>query len=435
MNAYDLISKKRDAKSLSAEEIDFFIHGFVSGDIPAYQMSALLMAIYFQGMNSEEILNLTNTFIHSGTTIDLSDIKGKKVDKHSTGGVGDKTSIILAPVVAAAGVKLPMISGRGLGHTGGTLDKLGSVPGFRTDYSITQFKQKLSSTGACLNGQTDNLVPADKKIYALRDVTATVPSVPLICASIMSKKIAEGIDALVLDVKTGSGAFMHNHDMARTLAYNLIEIGEKSGIKVVAYITNMDNPLGKNIGNWLEIRECIDCLRGKGPDDLLEVTHTLSGTMIFLADKAESIEHGIELSKKTIDSGHAWKKFLEIVKGQNGDVSVLSDPDKYPESLLSENIYADKKGWMNSVNALQVGNVAVQLGAGRNKIEDEIDPKAGIVLHKKPADKIELNDLLMTIYTDRKSEISSATNSLKNAIHISDKPVKKPDMILEYLQK
>jgi pyrimidine-nucleoside phosphorylase len=435
MTAYEIISKKRDRKSLSPDEIRFFINGYTLGEIPDYQMSSLLMSIYLNGMDDIESQSLMESYLHSGQKINLSHIPGIKVDKHSTGGVGDKVSIILAPIVAAAGVTVPMISGRGLGHSGGTLDKLESIPGFKVDYTIDKFKDKLDQTGACLIGQTAELAPADKKIYALRDVTATVQSIPLICASIMSKKIAEGIDALVLDVKTGVGAFMSEYDQAVLLAKSLIRIGEDAGKKTVAYITDMNNPLGNTIGNWLEIEECIDCLQDKGPDDLMVVTHQLAGAMIYLGGKSESVDAGIELSYQLIRNGQAWVKFLEIVKAQEGEINFLLKPEEYPQSEFQTDYLSPQTGWIESIDAFEVGTTAVHLGAGRLKSDDKIDPKAGIRFHFKVGQKVEKDTPLFTIYTEEKDMVEDSINRLAEVIKISSEKISSPKMILEYLDK
>jgi len=435
MTAYEIISKKRDGQTLSSEEIDFFINSYTLGEIPDYQMSALLMAIYLQDMDTQESLALMESYLHSGQTINLDHIPGIKVDKHSTGGVGDKVSIILAPIVAAAGVTVPMISGRGLGHSGGTLDKLESIPGFLVDYTNDEFINKLEKTGVCLIGQTKELAPADKKIYALRDVTATIQSIPLISASIMSKKIAEGIDALVLDVKTGVGAFMINYDQAKQLARSLIRIGENAEKKTIAYITDMNNPLGCTIGNWLEIEECIECLQGHGPDDLMEVTHQLAGAMIYLGEKTKSVDTGIEISRNLIADGSAWEKFLEIVQSQKGDTELLINPNKYPHSAFKSEYVSPQNGWITSINALEVGTTAVQLGAGRLKSTDEIDNKAGIRFHKKVGQEVKKGEPVFTIYTDKEDVLQNSLNRLAHVININPDPVSSPKMILEYLDK
>lgn len=433
MTAYEIISKKRDGTELSSEEISFFINSYTAGTIPDYQMSALLMAIFLKGMSTAETNALTQTMLHSGEIVDLSAIPGLKVDKHSTGGVGDKVSIILAPIVAAAGVPVPMISGRGLGHSGGTLDKLESIPGFRVDYSINEFKNKITKVGTCLIGQTSTLAPADKKIYALRDVTATVESIPLICASIMSKKLAEGIDALVLDVKTGSGAFMREIEQAETLAKSLIKIGKEAGKPTVAFVTNMENPLGNAVGNWLEIEECIKCLQDEGPEDLMKVTHQLCGAMIFLGKKADSIDEGIKISKELIKKGTAWEKFLEIVSEQEGDVHLIEHPEDYPKSKYSQDIIATTDGWIESIDALQVGLTAVKLGAGRQKWDDQIDPKSGILLNKKPGDKVNSGETIISVFTDKNDILNSVKSDLENAIKIKKTEINPPQMILKFI--
>lgn len=435
MNAYEIISKKRDGLNLTEDEIKFFINNFVSGDIPEYQMSAFLMAIYFQGMTSSEITALTQAYIQSGHIIDLSHIPGKKVDKHSTGGVGDKISIILAPIVAAAEVNVPMISGRGLGHTGGTLDKLESIPGFKIDYDVETFKNKLANIGTCLIGQTSELAPADKKIYALRDVTATVPSVPLIAASIMSKKIAEGIDALVLDVKVGSGAFMPDQNSARELAKTLIRIGEDNGKTTIAYLTDMMHPLGKTVGNWFEIEECIECLRGEQSGPLMDLSHQLAGAMIFLAGKIKEIDEGIEISKKTIANGSAWNKFLEITESQGGDTSYLENPEKYPKAKHSMTYSASSTGWLDNIDALEVGLCSVQLGAGRQKVTDRIDPSAGIIFHIQKGEKVLKGAPVFSIYTNKKSMLDNIFKRLEKAVKISTTEIKSSPIILDYLDK
>ncbi len=435
MTAYEIISKKRDGIELSDEEIRFMVLGYTEGSIPDYQMSAFLMAVYFQGMSEQETQAITQTMLYSGEVLDLKDIPGVKVDKHSTGGVGDKVSIILAPIVAAAGVPVPMISGRGLGHTGGTLDKLESIPGFRVDYSIPEFRRKLEKVGTCLIGQTPTLAPADKKIYALRDVTATIQSIPLITASIMSKKLAEGIDALVLDVKTGRGAFMQKEEDAVRLARSLIDVGRQAGKPVIAYITNMDQPLGNKIGNWLEIVECINALQGDAPDDLMDLTHTLCGAMIYLGKKAATVEEGMKISQEMITSGKAWNKFLEIVEEQNGDRSFVEQPEKYPRAKYSAELTAKQSGYLTGMDALEFGLTAVTLGAGRQKAEDTIDPKAGIVLHRKIGDKTEAGETIAVLYSDKEAELKKAVDRLEKAVAVSHSPPDLTPLIRKKLDK
>jgi pyrimidine-nucleoside phosphorylase len=435
MTAYEIITRKRDGKQLSDSEIEFMINGFVTNRIPKYQMSAFLMAIFFNGMNFHELNHLTNVFLNSGKRIDLSHLKNKKIDKHSTGGVGDKVSIILAPLVAAAGVYVPMISGRGLGHTGGTLDKLQSIPGFKTNYSIKEFTDQMSKIGVCLAGQTDELVPADKKIYALRDVTATVPSIPLITASIMSKKLAEGIDGLVLDIKVGKGAFLTEISAAKRLAYTLIEVGEKNGVETVAYLTDMSNPLGNTVGNWIEILECIDCLQGKVSGPLKDVTLQLAGAMLFLAQKAESIQAGVEQCKILLENGTAWQKFLDIVSVQGGDIGYLEHPEKYPKAKFQKDYYAQNDGWIHGINALDVGLAAVELGAGRQKVNDRIDPVAGISLHANRGAPTKKGEPIFTIFTNRKHSLDGVYTRLQNAIDIKDDQPAASKDIIQYFDK
>ncbi len=435
MTAYEIISAKRDRQTLSDDEIAFMINGFTAGRIPDYQFAALLMAIFLNGMTPVETKSLTEHMLYSGIVADLSTVPGIKVDKHSTGGVGDKVSIPLAAIVAAAGVPVPMISGRGLGHTGGTLDKLQSIPGFRIDYSIDEYKKKVALTGACLIGQTASIAPADKKIYALRDVTATVQSIPLITASIMSKKLAEGIDALVLDVKTGRGAFMQKIDDSRDLAKNLIAVGERFGKPTIAYITNMDQPLGRMIGNWLEIRESIDCLQDKGPADLMQVTHQLCGAMIYLGQKAVSIEAGIEISKLMVHSGKAWQKFIDIVRSQEGDSHVLEHPETYPRAKFQSELKADDSGYLSRLDALEFGLASVQLGAGRMQAADPVNPKAGIELHYKIGAKVEQGQVLATLFSDDEEALNRALDRLSKAVGYAASPLAAPPLLIEMLDK
>ena len=392
------------------------------------------MASFLNGLNKKETAALTKSMLYSGKVIDLSKIEGVKVDKHSTGGVGDKTSLILAPIVAAAGVKVPMISGRGLGHTGGTLDKLESITGFDVNLNLTQYKSVLKKCGAVLIGQTKDIAPADKLIYGLRDVTATVESIPLITASIMSKKLAEGIDGLVLDVKTGSGAFMKNLSDSKALANSLINTAKSFNKKVIAFITDMNQPLGNYIGNWFEVYESIKVLQGEYVEDLCEVTFNLSGAMIYLGGKAKSINEGIEISKEMIASGKAFDKFVEITKLQNGDVSLLKNPDKYKKSKYSEKIYADKSGSLKAIDNYQIGMASLELGAGRLTKEDKIDPKAGIIFNSKIGNKINKGDVIAEIYTDNKSSIDKVKERILSAVEFSKEKVKAPKLIKAVLR-
>ena len=429
MNTVELIRKKRNGIALSKSEIQFLIGSYLKNKIPDYQFSALLMAVYFRGMNEAEQSALTDSMINSGKIVDLKNIKGMKVDKHSTGGVGDKTSMIIAPIAAAAGVKVPMISGRGLGHTGGTLDKLESIPGFRTDLSLSQFKNILQKCGAVLIGQTKEIAPADKLIYALRDVTATVESIPLITASIMSKKIAEGIDGLVLDVKTGSGAFMSEEKDAIKLADSLIRTAKSFDKKVIAFITDMNQPLGNYIGNWFEIYESIKVLQGEKVKDLLELSLNLSGAMIFLGNKASSIEEGKEISLELIQNGKALDKFVEIVKLQNGNVKYLNNPEIYPKSKFSEKIFAPKSGYLSSINNYDIGMAALELGAGRRTKDDKIDPKAGIIFYPKIGNQINKGDVIAEVFTDNKAKLAVARNKILNSLTFSNTKTKKLKII------
>lgn len=433
MNSIELIREKRNGGKLNKEEIDFLIQGYSSGSIPDYQFSAFLMAVYLNGCDKEETAHITDSMLHSGKVVDLSSIPGKKVDKHSTGGVGDKTSLILAPIAAAAGVKVPMISGRGLGHSGGTLDKLESIPGFRTDLELDEYLRVIRECGAVLIGQTAEIAPADKKIYALRDVTATVESIPLITGSIMSKKLAEGIDGLVLDIKTGSGAFMKTIDEAEKLGNSLVDTAKRFRKSVIGFITDMNQPLGNFIGNWLEIVESVEVLRGKDVPDLVDVTLHLSGAMIYLADLAGSIEEGIEISGKMISSGAAYDKFLEMVEIQGGDTGLIANISNYPKSKYHEKIYTENSGFLAGVDNYSIGMSALQLGAGRMTKEDIIDPKAGMIFHVKIGDRLKSGDLIAEIYTDKENQIEAVKGRILNSLNYSSSAVEKPELIKQTL--
>lgn len=424
-NIVSLIRKKRDNKSLSTEEITYIIDEYTSGELKDYQISAFLMASYINGLNKEESAALTRAMLHSGIIVDLSDIPGTKVDKHSTGGVGDKLSLILAPIVASAGVPVPMISGRGLGHSGGTLDKLESINGFTVDISLDRYKEIIRKHNLVLAGQTAEIAPADKKMYALRDVTATVESIPLIAGSIMSKKLAEGIDALVLDVKWGSGAFMKTREEASKLAETLVSIGEDFGKPTVAFLTDMNQPLGYAIGNWLEVRECLDALNGGGPDDIMELSHLLAGTMIWLGGKAENMEEGIQRSREEVESGRAMQKWYDIVEEHGGDTALIQDPDSYPQSDHCIVLKATKNGYISEMDSFEIGMASVELGAGRRSKEDTIDPTAGIILNKKTGDKIEEGETILTFYTNKVNVIDDVSHQLHAAITVTEE---KPDL-------
>src|SRR6476661_1213149 len=384
----DLIRRKRDGAELQRNEIEFLVNGYTRDEIPDYQMSAWLMAVLLRGMSRAELAALTETMLNSGQVLDFSELPAAKTDKHSTGGVGDKTSLIIAPIVAAAGLYVPMISGRGLGHTGGTLDKLESIPGFNVNLSVADFRRVLAQCGAGLIGQTAEIAPADKKLYALRDVTGTVESPYLICASIMSKKLAEGIDALVLDVKTGSGAFMKSEKDAVFLAELMVETGERMGKHVIALITDMDQPLGMKIGNALEIVEVLEVLRGGGPEDLKELCLHTAGWMLHLGGVSKSVAEGKQHSEQLLSSGKALEKFRHMVQLQGGDPRVIDDPKRLPQPRGSAHVVSAKKGFISSMQCEQIGTACVILGGGRERKEDSVDPAVGIVLHKKVGDAL-----------------------------------------------
>jgi len=398
VRAYELIQKKRDGGELSADEIDWLVQGFVSGTVPDYQVSAFLMAVYFRGMTAEETAALTSAMVRSGETLDLSAIRGTKVDKHSTGGVGDKTSLALIPLVAAAGAPVAKLSGRGLGHTGGTLDKLESIPGFTTELSAEAFVSQVNRIGCAIAGQTADLVPADKKLYALRDVTATVDSIPLIAASVMSKKIAAGSDGIVLDVKTGSGAFMKSLDGSRDLAKTMVVIGNTAGRRTVALISDMDQPLGYAVGNALEVREAIETLAGEGPDDLRELCIALGTQMLVLARVTKSQEDAGAILERLLSDGRALNKFKEMIRAQRGDPACVDDPTRLPQAPVSVPVPASSAGVVTAIDAERIGLAAMRLGAGRAKKEDTIDPAVGIVLKKKVRESVAKGDPLAQIH-------------------------------------
>lgn len=434
MNTVELIKKKRDGKILNNDEISYLISNYTKGKIPDYQFSALLMAVLLKGMDKSETSSLTKSMLNSGRIINLSSLKGNKIDKHSTGGVGDKTSLIIAPIVSSAGIYVPMISGRGLGHTGGTLDKLESIPGFRTDLSLSESMKILKKCGAVLIGQTKEIAPADKMIYALRDVTATVESIPLITASIMSKKLAEGIDGLVLDIKTGNGAFMKSHKDSVELAKSLIDTAKSFDKKVIAFITDMNQPLGNYIGNWLEVYESIQVLKGEVKNDLYKLSIMLSGAMIYMGKKSKSIQEGENIAKQKIENGEAFKKFLEIVTHQGGDVNYINNPDRYPESKFRTKIKSMKSGYIKEINTYNFGMASLELGAGRRTKEDMIDPKAGIILYKKIGDKIVAGEIFCEIHTDSKSKMKTAEETILNSIIISKSKPRIPKLIHKVIQ-
>jgi len=403
MRMVDVISKKRDGKELTTEEINFFIEGYTKGTIPDYQASALAMAIYFQDMNDRERADLTMAMVNSGETIDLSEIEGIKVDKHSTGGVGDTTTLVLAPLVAALDIPVAKMSGRGLGHTGGTIDKLESISGFHVEITNDQFIQLVNRDKVAVIGQTGNLTPADKKLYALRDVTGTVNSIPLIASSIMSKKIAAGANAIVLDVKTGAGAFMKTDKDAENLAHAMVQIGNNVGRKTMAIISDMSQPLGFAIGNALEVKEAIDTLKGEGPEDLTELVLTLGSQMVVLAKKAKTLEEARKMLLEVIKNGKALDKFKVFIKNQGGDSSIVDNPEKLPQAKYKIDVPARISGFVSNMVADEIGIAAMLLGAGRATKEDKIDLAVGLMLRKKVGDRVEKGDALVTIYANREN--------------------------------
>jgi pyrimidine-nucleoside phosphorylase/thymidine phosphorylase len=421
--AIDVIRKKRDGGELSRNEIESLVNSYTRGDIPDYQMSAWLMAVVLRGMTRAETAALTDAMLRSGEVLDLSALPAKKVDKHSTGGVGDKTSLVLAPLAAAAGVMVPMISGRGLGHTGGTLDKLEAIPGFNVNLPVAQFRRVLETCGCAMIGQTAEIAPADRKLYALRDVTGTVESPYLICASIMSKKLAEGIDALVLDVKTGSGAFMKSEKDAVFLAELMVETGERMGKQMVALITDMDQPLGSMIGNALEVVEVVEVLRGEGPEDLRQLCLELAGWMLHLGGVADTVAEGKKQSEKLIASGEALDKFRQMVALQGGDLRAIDEAKKLPQAQHTMILSSSKKGYLAALQCEQVGTACVILGGGRERKEDSVDPAVGIVLHKKVGDPVSSGEALATIYYNAEARAVRARQLLDESYQIADSPV------------
>ena len=425
----DIIVKKRDGFKLSADEIEFVVDGYTKGEIPDYQMSALLMAILIRGMDREETLELTMAMMHSGETLDLSGIKGVKADKHSTGGVGDKTSLILCPMVAAQGVKIAKMSGRGLGHTGGTIDKLESFPGFNTGISEETFMANVNDFGIAIAGQTADLDPADKKMYALRDVTGTVPSIPLIVSSIMSKKLAAGADVIVLDVKSGSGSFMKTEDDARELAENLTAVGKMAGKKTVAVITDMDEPLGNAIGNALEVKEAIEVLRGEKKGELLELCLTLGACILTEAGIAENDDEARQMLIRGIEDGSALNKLAQLVEGQGGDKNAVYNTELLPSAPVRYEAICKETGYVKHISAADVGLVSMHLGGGRVTKESEIDLSVGLILNKKVGDRVEAGESLGTIHATSMEKAEQAAELLRGCYTIVPDPVEKPAFI------
>lgn len=429
MRVYDIIKKKRDGYPLSKEEIDFFIDGYVKGEIPDYQASALCMAIYFKGMSLEETTNLTLAIRNSGEVLDFSAVNGIRADKHSTGGVGDKTSLVVAPIVASLGVKVAKMSGRGLGHTGGTVDKLESIPNFNVSLSKEEFIKIVNEVGVCIVGQSADLAPADKKLYALRDVTATVDSMPLIASSIMGKKLAADDDCIVLDVKTGSGSFMKSLEDSKALAEIMVGIGKKAGKKTVALITDMDIPLGRAIGNALEVKEAIQALKGNGEKDFIEVCTALAVEMLYLAEKGDRKACKL-LVEKAISNGSALNTFKNMIKAQGGLETVVEDTDLLGKAKYSYEVKAQKEGYITSVNTEGYGLSALNLGAGRNKVGDKIDYTAGIILNKKTGDFVQRGESIATLYANDKTLFAKAEEILLSSTVIEDKKMEERPLIL-----
>ncbi len=434
MRMYDLIRKKRDGFELSDDEIDFFVSGYTDGTIPDYQASAMTMAIYFKGMNERETFRLTKAMAESGDMLDLSNIPGVKVDKHSTGGVGDKTTISLIPLVAACGLKVAKMSGRGLGHTGGTIDKFESFPGFSTEITTEDFERNVNTIGLSIMGQTKELAPADKKLYALRDVTATVDSIPLIASSIMSKKLAAGDDAIVLDVTTGSGAFMTDIDDARTLSEEMVKIGTNAGRKTIAVISNMDEPLGFAVGNALEVKEALETLKGNGPEDFKELVFTLGSYMLMCGKIASSKEEAHKMLTDALESGKALDKMAELVKAQGGDPEYVYHPELLSSASIKMPVYADNSGYVGKIECMEIGLCSMTLGGGRETKESTIDLSVGIVLNKKVGSKVEKGELLATIHANDEEKAKSVYKRIIDAITITENEVKPNPVIYEIVE-
>ena len=433
MDFLELLRKKRDKGTLSKEELCFFANAAASGSVPDYQLSAMLMAMYLNGLDERETADLTQAMAHSGDMADLSGIAGTKGDKHSTGGVGDKTTLIVAPVAAACGVKMAKMSGRGLGHTGGTIDKLEAIPGFQTALSRDRFMQIVNETGLCVVGAAGGLCPADKALYALRDVTETVSSIPLIASSIMSKKLAGGADCIVLDVKCGSGAFMKTEDDARKLAEAMVDIGKRAGRRVAAVLTDMDLPLGTAVGNAVEVQEAVAVLRGEGPDDLRQVSLVLASTLLQLAGKGSKMMCEA-MANDALQSGNALQTFERMVEAQGGDVGYIREPSRFPRSKHSFVVAAPQSGYLTGMDAEAIGRVCVLLGAGRHTKEDVIDPAAGLLIHKKTGDRVAQGDPLCTLLCEDEAKLQPAKDAYLRALRFGDTPPQATPLILDIIQ-
>ncbi len=434
MRVYDIIERKKHGEKLTEKEIDYVINGYVSNDIPDYQVAALLMAIYFKGMEQEETYNLTNAMVNSGDRVDLSKIKGIKVDKHSTGGVGDKTSLVLLPLMASFDLKVSKMSGRGLGHTGGTIDKLESIEGFNVNLTREKMFDVVNKVGFAIAGQSGNLVPADKQLYALRDVTATVDSIPLIASSIMSKKIAGGSDYILLDVKVGSGAFMEELEEAVKLSKEMVAIGNRFNKKTYAVLTNMDQPLGNKIGNALEVKEAVETLKNNGPKDFMNLCTYLNAVMLKMVEKVDTIEEGISKTEEILKTDEPFKKFKEFIKMQEGNIDMIEDLDKLPTCNTVDEVKSVKSGFVKSIDAREVGISAMMTGAGRENKESELDYSAGLVLNKKIGNKVSKGETLAYIYTN-KNNSTEIKNKLLAAYEFSKEEIEKPDIVYGYVDE
>jgi pyrimidine-nucleoside phosphorylase len=429
LDVVSLITRKRNGESLTGEEIRSLIQAYTAGTVGQHQMAAWLMAVFFRGMDARETLALTRAMVESGVRLDLKGLGKPRVDKHSTGGVGDKTSLVLAPLVAAAGAAVPMISGRSLGFTGGTLDKLESIPGFRVNLSIREFQTVLEKTGCAIIGQTEKLAPADRGIYALRDATATIECVPLIVASILSKKLVEDLDALVLDVKVGEGSFMSSLEAASDLAQNLVEVANSFGTKTVAFLTDMSQPLGSAVGNALEVREAIETLQGKGPPDFRQLCEKLAVRMVLLSSPGEELPRVREKIARLLESGKALERFREMVAAQGGDPRTVDDVDRLPRAINQKTVCAPRSGWVMAVKARQIGSASLALGAGRRDLDDRIDFSVGILVHKRTGDAVEAGEPVCTVHYNREEQWALVQGTLQAAFHIGEKRVESPPLI------
>lgn len=434
MKIIDLIDKKKNALELTKEEIDYFIREYTNGNIPDYQASALLMAMFINNMTDEETSNLTLSMAYSGKVLDLSDIEGIKVDKHSTGGVGDKVSLVIAPIVASCSIPVAKMSGRGLGFTGGTIDKLESIDGFNTSMTMDRFKEHVDKCGIVIAGQTDALAPADKKIYALRDVTGTVDNISLIASSIMSKKIASGADAILLDIKVGSGAFMKTIEDAEKLAHTMVNIGNKLNRKTVCILSNMDEPLGEGIGNIIEVKEAIETLKGNGPKDLVEVCLTISSIMVYLGGRADSIDDAREIVLDKINNGEAYNKFREWIGSQGGDLSIIDNIDNYKNSSCIDEFICEEEGYIESIDAQEIGKIAMLLGAGRETKDSIIDPSVGLIFKKKVSDSVRVGDPICYIHHNNYGNIDEIKERLRRNIKISRNKITKGELIYKIIK-